>query len=230
MSLILYDLAGADPARRFSPYCWRVRLAIEHKGLSVETIPWRFTDKDVISFSGQGLVPVLVDSGKTVAGSWAIADHLEETYPERPSLFREAGGKAFARFIELWSDTVLLPGLMPLIIVDLFNHLHEKDREYFRSSRERRMGMSIEQAGAHRASRISAFQESLELLRITITARRFLGGVEPDYADYIAFSGFMWARSVSPFKLLQNDDPVALWRRRMLERFDVARNSPGYDS
>jgi len=230
MSLILYDLAGADPARRFSPYCWRVRLAIEHKGLPVETIPWRFTDKDVISFSGQGLVPVLVDSGKTVAGSWAIANHLEETYSERPALFREAGGKAFARFIELWSDTVLLPGLMPLIIVDLFNHLHEKDREYFRSSRERRMGMSIEQAGAHRASRISAFQESLELLRITITARRFLGGVEPDYADYIAFSGFMWARSVSPFKLLQNDDPVALWRRRMLERFDVARNSPGYDS
>jgi hypothetical protein len=51
MSLILYDLAGADPARRFSPYCWRVRLAIEHKGLSVETIPWRFTDKDVIAFS-----------------------------------------------------------------------------------------------------------------------------------------------------------------------------------
>ena len=230
MSLILYDLAGADPARRFSPYCWRVRLAIEHKGLSVETIPWRFTDKDVIAFSGQGLVPVLVDSGKTVAGSWAIANHLEETYSERPALFREAGGKAFARFIELWSDTVLLPGLMPLIIVDLFNHLHEKDREYFRSSRERRMGMSIEQAGAHRASRISAFQESLELLRITITARRFLGGVEPDYADYIAFSGFMWARSVSPFKLLQNDDPVALWRRRMLERFEVARNSPGYDS
>ncbi len=230
MSLILYDLAGADPARRFSPYCWRVRLAIEHKGLSVETIPWRFTDKDVIAFSGQGLVPVLVDSGKTVAGSWAIANHLEETYPERPSLFHGAGGKAFARFMELWSDTVLMPGLMPLIIVDLFNHLHEKDREYFRSSRERRLGMSIEQAGAHRASRISGFQESLELLRITITAQPFLGGDEPDYRDYIVFSGFMWARSVSPFKLLQNDDPVALWRSRMLERFDVARNSPGYDT
>jgi len=73
-----------------------------------------------------------------------------------------------------------MPGLMPLIIVDLFNHLHEKDREYFRSSRERRLGMSIEQAGAHRASRISGFQESLELLRITITAQPFLGGDEPD--------------------------------------------------
>ena len=207
-----------------------MRLAIEHKGLSVETIPWRFTDKDVIAFSGQGRVPVLVDSGKTVVGSWAIANYLEETYLERPSLFHAAGGKALARFIELWSDSVLMPGLMPLIIVDLFNHLHEKDWEYFRTSRELRLGMSLEQAGAHRESRISAFQKSLELLRITITAQPFLGGDEPDYGDYIAFSGFMWARSVSPFKLLQNDDPVALWRRRMLERFDVARNSPGYDT
>ena len=54
--------------------------------------------------------------------------------------------------------------------------------------------------------------------------------MNPTTRDYIVFSGFMWARSVSPFKLLQNDDPVALWRRRMLERFDVARNSPGYDT
>lgn len=90
--------------------------------------------------------------------------------------------------------------------------------------------MSLEQAGAPRTSRISAFQESLELLRITITSQPFLGGDEPDYGDYIVFSGFMWARSVSPFKLLENGDPVALWRRRMLERFDVARNSPGYDT
>jgi|ERR1700722_14349830 glutathione S-transferase len=230
MSLILYDLAGADPARRFSPYCWRVRLAIEHKGLSVETIPWRFTDKDVIAFSGQGLVPVLVDSGKTVAGSWAIANHLEETYPERPSLFHGAGGKAFARLMELWSDTVLMPGLMPLTIVDLFNHLHEKDREYFRSSRERKLGISLEQAGAHRLRRVTEFQQSIELLRATVRAQPFLAGNEPDYGDYIAFSGFMWARSVSPFKFLQNDDPVALWRSRLLKRFDIARNAPGYDT
>ena len=230
MALILYDLAGAESARRFSPYCWRIRLALEHKGLSVETIPWRFTDKDVIAFSGQGRVPVLVDSGKAVVGSWEIANHLEQTNPERPGLFRGRGGKAFARFMELWTDTVLMPGLMPLIIVDLFNHLHEKDREYFRSSRERKLGMSLEQAGAHRLSRVTEFQQSIELLRATVRTQPFLAGNEPDYGDYIAFSGFMWARSVSPFKVLQNEDPVALWRKRMLDRFDVAQNSPGYDT
>jgi glutathione S-transferase len=230
MSLILYDLAGADPARRFSPYCWRVRLAIEHKGLSVETIPWRFTDKDVIAFSGQGRVPLLIDSGKTVVGSWAIADHLEQTYQERPSLFSRPGGKVFSRYMEFWSDSVLMPGLMPLIIVDLFNHLHFKDRVYFRSSREQKLGMSLERAGAHRESRLGEFQRSLELLRNTLRKQPFLDGDEPNYADYIVFSGFMWARCVSPFRVLQDEDPVALWRRRLLERFDVARNSPGYDT
>jgi glutathione S-transferase len=38
MALILYDLAGADAERRFSPYCWRIRLAVAHKGMEVETI------------------------------------------------------------------------------------------------------------------------------------------------------------------------------------------------
>ena len=69
MALTLYDLAGADANRRFSPYCWRIRLAIGHKELPVETIPWRFTDKEMIAFSGQGRVPVLVDAGKALAGS-----------------------------------------------------------------------------------------------------------------------------------------------------------------
>ncbi|MGO9618568.1 MAG: glutathione S-transferase N-terminal domain-containing protein, partial [Bryobacteraceae bacterium] len=49
MSLILYDLAGADPARRFSPYCWRVRLAIEHKGLSVKRHGIVWTDRPLRS-------------------------------------------------------------------------------------------------------------------------------------------------------------------------------------
>ena len=32
MGLQLYDLAGAEPERRFSPYCWRIKLALMHKG------------------------------------------------------------------------------------------------------------------------------------------------------------------------------------------------------
>src|SRR6266446_7829836 len=60
MAIKLYDLAGAETDRRFSPYCWRARMALAHKGLEVETIPWRFAEKDAIAFSGQGRVPVLI--------------------------------------------------------------------------------------------------------------------------------------------------------------------------
>ena len=230
MALTLYDLAGADANRRFSPYCWRIRLAIAHKELPVETIPWRFTDKEVIAFSGQDRVPVLVDAGKVLAGSWTIANYLEQNYPDGRSLFGGPVGAALTRFVESWTDTILLPSLVPLILVDVFAHLHEKDRAYFRSSRERRLGTTLEAACTDRDKKVIGFRQSLEPLRATLKIQSFLGGDAPNYADYIVFGGFMWARSTSPFKLLEKDDPVRLWRDRLLDRFEVARMAPGYDT
>ena len=45
----------------FSPYYWRVSMALAHKGLEVESIPWHFSEKEAISFSGQVRVSALVD-------------------------------------------------------------------------------------------------------------------------------------------------------------------------
>jgi glutathione S-transferase len=159
MAIKLYDLAGAEPDRRFSPYCWRSRMALAHKGLEVETIPWRFTEKDVIAFSGQGRVPVLIDGDNTVSDSWAIAGYLEQAYPDRPSLFGGAAGRALARFINGWADAVVLPGIAGLIVADVFAHLHEKDRDYFRTSREQRLGRTLEAVCADRDVRVGAAQE-----------------------------------------------------------------------
>lgn len=53
--IILYELAGANADLRFSPYCWRSRLALLHKELDFETISWRLTEKKTVAaFSGQG--------------------------------------------------------------------------------------------------------------------------------------------------------------------------------
>ena len=49
MVLKLYDLAGAEDNIRFSPYCWRVKMALKHKGLKFEEIPWRYVEKEVYS-------------------------------------------------------------------------------------------------------------------------------------------------------------------------------------
>ena len=77
MAIVMHDLAGQNPDLRFSPYCWRTRLALAHKGLEVETVPWRFTHRDALAFSGQAKVPVNRDRDAVVSDSWAIAGALE---------------------------------------------------------------------------------------------------------------------------------------------------------
>jgi len=229
-SRTLYDLAGADPARRFSPFCWRTRLALAHKGLEVETVPWRFTEKERIAFSGQGLVPVLVDGDRTVSDSWAIAIWLEEAYPDRSSLFGGAGGRATTRFVNAWADGVLHPGISRLIILDVLAGLGPEDAAYFRQSRETRFGMTLEQWAAEPEARLAEFRRSLQPLRTALKAQPWLGGAAPLYADYIAFGAFQWARAVSPARLLEADDPVAEWRGRVMDLFGgLARRAKGHE-
>jgi len=227
--LELYDLAGAEDDRRFSPFCWRTRLALAHKGLPVTTIPWRFTEKERIAPSGQGRVPVLVDNGRWINDSWAIATYLEETYPDRPSLFGGPAGLALSRFYNTWSDVVLHGGLIRFSVLDIWNHVHDRDRDYFRRSREERFGRSLEMMVADRDKRLADFAESLTPLRLALRAQPFLGGDKPLYADYIVFGGFQWVRCISDFAVLAADDPIAAWRGRMLGLFDgLAARAKGY--
>ncbi|HCI47115.1 MAG TPA: glutathione S-transferase, partial [Rhodospirillaceae bacterium] len=46
MTIKLYDLAGEDAALRFSPFCWRTKMALKHKGLPFETEAWHITGKE----------------------------------------------------------------------------------------------------------------------------------------------------------------------------------------
>jgi len=229
MTLRLYDLAGAEPERRFSPYCWRTKLALMHKGLPFETIPWRFTEKHAIAFSGQVRVPVLLDRDRVVFDSWTIATYLEDSYPDRPSLFRGDGGRAVTRFVNAWADAILIGGILPLVVTDIFAHLHDNDRAYFRETRERRLGATLEAVRANRKTDVLTFRKALEPVRTVLAAQPFFGGEMPAYADYAVFGCFQWARCISSFPLLLEDDPVWAWRDRLLSAFDgIARNALGY--
>jgi len=229
MTITLFDLAAADPDRRFSPFCWRTKLALAHKRLTVETVAWRFIDKDVIAKSGQGRVPVLMDGDTVVSDSWAIAEYLEDTYSHRPSLFGRAEARRVTRFINSWADTIVNAALVPILLTDIYAHLHEKDRAYFRESREKRFGMTLEKVSADRESRIAGFRQILEPARSILATQPYLAGLHPLYADYILFGCFKWPRSVSKLRLLTPNDAIFSWRERMLDGFDgVARKAPGY--
>ncbi len=220
MPITLFDLAGADDAHRFSPHCWRTRMALAHKGLEVTTVPWRFTEKDAIAKTGQGTTPVIVDGDRWVHDSWEIALYLDETYKDRPALFEGAQSKAHAQFIRRWCDRIVHPGIIKLILVDIYEGLHEKDKAYFRESREKRFGKKLEDVVADPETFLPQFRQSLTPLGVTLADQPFLGGEQPSFADYIVFGAFQWARTCSPIELVEADDPIAAWRGRLLDLFD----------
>ena len=229
MAITLYDLAGAEADRRFSPFCWRTRMALAHKGLEVETIPWRFTEKDRLPQPNAGRVPVIVDDGQVVHDSSVIADYLEKRYPDLPSLFGGESGHALTRFVQNWTETVLQPGLIGFVVLDIHGHIGPEDQAYFRKSREERFGKTLEDVVKDRETRLPAFRESLTPLRRTLERQDFIAGTAPGYADYIVFGAFQWSRTISDFELLAADDPVAAWRGRMLDLFGgLARKNPAY--
>ncbi len=217
--LRLFDLAGADERLRFSPNCWRTRLALAHKGLPVDTLPWRFTEKQAIAATGQGKVPVLVDGDRWLHDSWAIAEHLEQAYPQTPSLFGPAPGHALARFVNQWTSETLHPAVARVVVPDIPAILHEKDRAYFRSSREAAFGQTLESLAAQREASLEALRRVLAPLRSTLAAQPFVSGDTPYYADHVVFGAFQWARTVSPVALLAADDPIAAWVERMLDAY-----------
>ena len=128
-TLKLYTLRIAD-GREPSPFVWRARMALAHKGLVVERVPIGYGEKDKLAFSRQGLVPVLVDGERWVNDSWAIAQYLEDTYPQRPTLF---GGRWPADDAVRQSlDRRRNIGCGPASVARDRDHIPAADQAYFR--------------------------------------------------------------------------------------------------
>lgn len=231
MTRLLYEAMGVTETR-FSvrPFPWRVLMACAHKGLDVTRVPVKLSDKDSLAFSGQTGIPVFVDGETVIPDSWRIACHLEDTYPDQPTLFGGTVSRAQARFIHDWAECVIhYGGLVPLLLRDALDTLHLDDHAYFRRTREATYGMTLEAIQANRESHLPEFRAMLEPLRQTLRSQPFICGDAPAYADYIVFSDFQWARCQSRLRLLEADDPIFTWRETMFDLFDgLSRNEPGF--
>jgi glutathione S-transferase len=231
MSLVLHDLVGRDD-RRFSPTCWRTKLALAHKGLPFTTVPTRFLAIREIGDGSFRTVPTLQDGESWHTDSDAIAAWLEAAHPDRPSLFGGEGGRALTEFVRQWVQVVLHGPIARMVLLDIHDHLADAaDQAYFRTSREAQFKASLEEVVAGREARVEPFRASLEPLRQLVRGRPFLGGRTPLYADYMALGAFQWARSVSPFAsgLLAPDDPARIYLQRLMDLHDgLARRTVAY--
>lgn len=223
----LYELASADERRLFSPYVWRIRMALAHKGLDFESVPWHFTEKEKIAFADSKTVPVLVDQdGKAVHESWDIAVYLEQKYADKPALFGGKAGMAAAKFVQNWVASIT-PLVAQLAMLEVHDSLTPEDKKYFRETREKMFGTTLEKFCADPESKLPELNKALEPLRNTLADQPFLGGDEPNYADYIVFGHFAWLRVISKLEALSKDDAVYAWRERLLDAHNgAARKVP----
>lgn len=226
--MILYELDGRD-GRRFSPYCWRTDMALHHKGLAAERRTVGFADKSPLDFTDYKKVPVLVDDDRTIIESFDIAVYLDEAYPDRPPLMAGPEARGLARFVNEWTDGVINPAIVTMIVADILDDTTEADREHFRTTREARFGCRLEEVCGDRDARLAALDKALDPARATLGKQAYLSGHHPGYADYILFGSLQWARCTSATPLLKAEDPLYAWRGRLLDMFEgYAGKAPGH--
>jgi glutathione S-transferase len=85
-----------------SPYAWKVWLALEHKGIPYEAKrltfdPDQTKTPEYLKINPRGRVPAIVDDGFALYESNAIAEYLDERYPEKPLLPKDVKERAVAR-------------------------------------------------------------------------------------------------------------------------------------
>ncbi|MCF6370581.1 MULTISPECIES: glutathione S-transferase family protein [Rhizobium/Agrobacterium group] len=220
MTRVLYSLCGKDETRPFSPHCWKVSLALAHKGLDYVERPYPFTAIPTIEDGFSKTVPILRDGDRLVRDSFDIALYLEETYPDHPTLFGGEGGKALSRFVESFSQMILHMPVTKMAIMHIHDMLDEGDQAYFRQSRLERLGKSIEEVAAEGEAERAAFAARLEPVRRTLHFQPYLGGERPLFADYILFGALQWMRVTAGTPPLAEDDSVMQWFERCLDLYD----------
>lgn len=219
MTIQIYELCGANPERLFSPHCWKVRMAVAHKGLDWQTIPIPFTKVATIEGGDSRRIPVIRDGDTVVEESFEIARYLESTYPDANSLFNGSGGEALSLQIINWSQTALHPEVVKLCLLDIYNSLAPDDQAFFRTTREKMFGCTLEEFSARHAKDGENLGKALLPLELTLKKQKFIGGDSPLFADYAVFGALQWLRTSSAEDYLAQGSAVAQWFDALLDMY-----------
>ena len=227
MTIQLFDLTDATHEIFFSPYCWRIRMALKHKGLDFKSTPWHFTDTDKLPEGAGNRVPIIIDGATTMGESGEIAAYLDRTYADKPALLADAAAQARAKFIESWCNASVFATLRPIAVEAVYKVIAEKDKAYFRESRERMLKAKLEDLSTDPQAEAAALNKALRPANDALAVSEFLAGDAPDYSDYILFGTLMWPYMVSPTNPIDMTSPVGQWFNRMLDLHDgYARSAP----
>lgn len=206
---VLYDLKGGAPTQRFSPFCFRVKLALAHKDLPFRSELVGFTEKPKVEFSGQKLVPILVEGDTVVADSWRILEYLEQTYPQHELL---STADRSLPFLRAWSERALMGSMFRWLAPLIHDSLHGDDKAYFQATREARLGTTMAALAADAAKYQKVVHSTLEPLRALLEQQAFISGHTAGVGDLLVLSCLLWAEGVTGSAVTTPEDVISRWR------------------
>lgn len=215
----LFEVCGSDPKLVFSPFCWRVRLALAHKGLSTEGRTVAYADKPPIAFSGQTLLPIIRDGDTTLCDSFSIISYLDQQYPQPPL---HLGGAASQRalLIDRIAHQDLLTGLFRLLVLRFVPLLAQKDGDYFRVKHEALLGITLDEF-ADAAIGQELLDKALQPFEAQLQQTPYLDGDSPGAVDML-IGGFLfwsWVLNLTPW---EKHPGVSAWFQRLVDSYETS--------
>ena len=225
-TITLYDLQVSTGAT-ISPFVWATKYAVKHKGFDLDIVDGGFTGIMERTGGKTERLPAIVDDGRWVLDSWGIVEYLDQTYPDRPTLIPHESVAVLTRALDAWFWSTATGPWMRSYCADYRNVSLDQDKDYITRTREVMLGGNLEQLQSGREDRLPAISASLEPLRTALRDQPFLGGSEPNYADYRIIGSFLWLASLAQTPALAADDPLRDWIERVRNLFGGLGQHPG---
>ena len=226
-TITLYDLQLASGCT-ISPFVWATKFALAHKGFDIDIVPGGFTGIAERTGGKSERLPVIVDDGEWVLDSWLIAEYLDRKYPDRPTLIGDPGIKPLTEFTEAWLWRTAIGPWFRAYIVDYRNLSLPQDHQYVTETRERMLGgRKLEEVSEEGKAQLAQTPPTLEPFRQVLAQNKWLGGDQPNYADFRALAVFLWCASVATTPPLTEDDPLRDWLDRGFDLYGGLGRHPG---
>jgi glutathione S-transferase len=208
MTIKLYELAAENKELRFSPFVWRTRMALLHKGLDFESHPWQFRDR---TETDHKMVPAIYDGDTMMTDSWEIAKYLDAQYPDKPLLMNGSEGEAHALLVSNICNTQVFGTAASMALYPVSKLIDAESAAYFVETREAKFGKKLSEINNDdQDAAKAALAKGMSVFEATLGASKFLGGDNPTYADYTLFGILKWIDVVA-YRPVAEDSNIGKW-------------------
>lgn len=204
--MILYERLGADNLCP-SPVGYRVRVALAQKGMNCARVAMRFADVERLEAeTGSRTCPALVDGDARFGDSASIVRHLDAVKPGK-MIFRAEDEALDLVAMERELGTRVGKVIAPWFV----ERICPEDRDYFRTSREARFGMSFAELAAHRSALELDLAFTIGRLASGLERTAFFSGAEPGFTDAVVYGYLLCIDFADPSAMPELPPHMAAW-------------------